>query len=370
MVSDGLFFNAPRLSDALLTLGAGFQGPEALAALQASKRQRAESKELQNLVRGMQTLPQNVQGPPRPLTDEEKLAGFSRLAALGTPGASTFVKSILDAQITPEEERAFQLRERGLAIDEQRLALTQRQQKRLEREENRRQKLQDRILQNLDSVVTTTEIQGTEQNRSEVDVLRQQNRQLRAGLLDPALKDFSEAQIEFNNEKIKEIRDLEKSKNLAARSYKSFIAKNDRVNSAIDKAIGEVGVLTAGPASFTAFLPGTPARDLEATISTIKANIGFDRLQEMRDASPTGGALGQVSERELQFLQYVIANLDLSQSPEQLQQNLNVVRQSLQESAQRLAEAYEQDFGSSFVEPEAPQELSPDTGIKFLGFED
>jgi len=42
----------------------------------------------------------------------------------------------------------------------------------------------------------------------------------------------------------------------------------------------------------------------------------------MRDASPTGGALGQVSERELAFLQSTIGNLEQSQSKEQLTYNL------------------------------------------------
>lgn len=67
---------------------------------------------------------------------------------------------------------------------------------------------------------------------------------------------------------------------------------------------------------------GTGARDLEGLIDTIKANIGFDRLNQMRAQSPTGGALGQVTERELKFLQSVAGSLDQSQSAEQLVQNL------------------------------------------------
>jgi len=67
---------------------------------------------------------------------------------------------------------------------------------------------------------------------------------------------------------------------------------------------------------------GTGARDLRGLLDTIKANAGFDRLQAMREASPTGGALGQVSERELAFLQSTIGNLEQSQSREQLEFNL------------------------------------------------
>lgn len=74
-------------------------------------------------------------------------------------------------------------------------------------------------------------------------------------------------------------------------------------------------------------IPGTEAHDFRARITTIKANIGFDKLQAMRDASPTGGALGQVSEKELDQLNASMGNLDNSQSPEQLRENLIAVRE-------------------------------------------
>lgn len=76
----------------------------------------------------------------------------------------------------------------------------------------------------------------------------------------------------------------------------------------------------------TSNLPGTSGYGLSKLIDTVKANAGFDRLQAMRDASPTGGALGQVSERELTFLQSAIGNLEQSQSQEQLVYNLQRVR--------------------------------------------
>lgn len=73
-------------------------------------------------------------------------------------------------------------------------------------------------------------------------------------------------------------------------------------------------------------LPGTEAHDTGKLIETVEANTGFDKLQAMRDASPTGGALGQVSERELMFLKAAIGNLQLSQDDEQLADNLKRVK--------------------------------------------
>ena len=103
--------------------------------------------------------------------------------------------------------------------------------------------------------------------------------------------------------------------------------KAANVISKVDKALEKVGAFTAGPigAAF-GIIPGTPARNLEGIIDTIKANISFDTLQQMRMASPTGGALGSVSERELKQLERAIASLDRTQSPTQLISNLKDVK--------------------------------------------
>ena len=54
-------------------------------------------------------------------------------------------------------------------------------------------------------------------------------------------------------------------------------------------------------------------KQLESVIQTIEANIGFDRLQQMRANSPTGGALGQVSDSERKALNATAGNLDPNQ---------------------------------------------------------
>lgn len=71
---------------------------------------------------------------------------------------------------------------------------------------------------------------------------------------------------------------------------------------------------------------GTSARDVGALIDTVKANAGFAELQKMRNNSPTGGALGQVSEREIAYLQSTIGNLEQSQTADQLKDNLRRVK--------------------------------------------
>lgn len=67
---------------------------------------------------------------------------------------------------------------------------------------------------------------------------------------------------------------------------------------------------------------GSRAHDISGMLDTIKANVGFDRLQEMRNNSPTGGALGQVSEQENRLLQSTLGSVIQSQSEAQLLSNL------------------------------------------------
>lgn len=92
----------------------------------------------------------------------------------------------------------------------------------------------------------------------------------------------------------------------------------------IDRAIEQSGKFgtTGAIGGATGWIGGTDAHDLQNTLRTVQANIGFDRLQQMREASPTGGALGAVSERELTELQAVLGSIQPTQSKEQLQRNL------------------------------------------------
>ena len=87
---------------------------------------------------------------------------------------------------------------------------------------------------------------------------------------------------------------------------------------------------------------GSDAADLEAALSTVTSAIGFKRLQDMREASPTGGALGAVSERELSQLNAALGSISQSQSKKQLKKNLERIKKHYQNSvkainAQRMA---------------------------------
>jgi len=103
------------------------------------------------------------------------------------------------------------------------------------------------------------------------------------------------------------------------------IGAADRVINEVKQARDKVSGFTAGAGALLSVVPLTEAKDLSKRLNTIKANLGFDRLQQMRDASPTGGALGQVAVQELIALQSTIASLDQDQSPAQLKEALDKI---------------------------------------------
>lgn len=103
-----------------------------------------------------------------------------------------------------------------------------------------------------------------------------------------------------------------------------------RVMDAADNVYELVNDKTTGFASIIqSKIPGTQAFDLAQRIQTLKANIGFNELQAMRAASPTGGALGQVAVQELEALQSVLGSLDQGQSPSELKKNLKKVNEHI-----------------------------------------
>ena len=125
-----------------------------------------------------------------------------------------------------------------------------------------------------------------------------------------------------------------------------------------------VGWDTAGPAGVLAILPMTDARQLAGHVDTIKANLGFDRLQQMRDLSPTGGALGQVAVQEINYLQSTVRKLDQLQRPKDILQALDKIEGHYSRWLKTLEGA------SPDVKPEssAPMQTAtnPQTGEKLM----
>lgn len=142
-------------------------------------------------------------------------------------------------------------------------------------------------------------------------------------------------------------------------------AKNKIVVDKIDQAMKQANWWTTGTVGgLTSGVGGTPAFDLAETLKTIKANIGFDELQKMRDASPTGGALGAISDREIAFLQSTITSIEQAQSEGQLKANLKLLRDYLVMSQDQRRKAFADTFGNGTAQPtQLPPSAGDATGV-------
>lgn len=95
----------------------------------------------------------------------------------------------------------------------------------------------------------------------------------------------------------------------------------------IERMVADADIPATGlSGAFAQHIPGTSAANVSKLLDSIRANVGFDELQRMRAASPTGGALGQVSERENTLLQSALGSLEQSLTEEEFLFNLNRVK--------------------------------------------
>jgi hypothetical protein len=85
--------------------------------------------------------------------------------------------------------------------------------------------------------------------------------------------------------------------------------------------------------------------NLNETLKTIEADSAFSALQNMRDNSPTGGALGGIAVKELELLGAAKQSLSQSQNEDQLDRNLQEYKRIRQNAVKNVAEAYNQEFG-------------------------
>lgn len=130
--------------------------------------------------------------------------------------------------------------------------------------------------------------------------------------------------------------------------------RSARTIQSVDDLVSKVSGWTTGYGSLLSRIPQTDAANFEAELETLKANIAFNELTAMREASKTGGALGQVSNIELGLLTSALGALRSNQSPANLRAQLRKIRASVNRwrAAQGLPEIL--DPGGSVTEGARP----------------
>jgi hypothetical protein len=94
-------------------------------------------------------------------------------------------------------------------------------------------------------------------------------------------------------------------------------------------------------------VPGTQAANAKAILDKLKNRSFVANINEMRAASPTGAAVGAVTEREGARFENLIASLSQAQTYDQLKRQLVELDNFLLETSSATKNAYEQDFGSN-----------------------
>lgn len=90
----------------------------------------------------------------------------------------------------------------------------------------------------------------------------------------------------------------------------------------IESQPGIAGEMAVGPvAGLSRHIPGTPAHRVHQLVESALSNIGIDQLQAMRDASPTGGALGQIPVQQQARLEQMLGSLQVQQNDEDWENN-------------------------------------------------
>jgi hypothetical protein len=143
----------------------------------------------------------------------------------------------------------------------------------------------------------------------------------------------------------KDIQKREAAYPKATSALKSFETETNAFDKDIEKLRNHPGL-----SEITGLIGGrTPAltgagRQAQALYEKITAKGGFQALQNMRNASPTGGALGNVSNQEGLRLEKSVAAIDRRQDAKDVQSALDTYRSDLQNAKRLMREAYDDTY--------------------------
>lgn len=174
--------------------------------------------------------------------------------------------------------------------------------------------------------------------------------------------------------------------NKAAAANSNAMVASDIVTTAADRALKAAKNRNFGATgtSIVGMLPWTDSAEVMDQVDVLKAQASIENLTAMREASPTGGALGSVTERELKILQDKSGRLnpnspnferDLADYTRQLLRTIHgdqagdeIFRQTWKGQIDQPAQAQpaQKTTGPAQISDEAGYEALP-SGAEFIG---
>lgn len=112
------------------------------------------------------------------------------------------------------------------------------------------------------------------------------------------------------------------------------------------------------------------ARGAQAIYDALVATATLDELQQMRQNSPTGGALGNVSDADIRVLRQSIGALGQDQNEEDFNASLKIFEDRLKTARDRLIRRYKENYGYKLGkswQPPAGSTRRPATGGRRVG---
>ena len=131
----------------------------------------------------------------------------------------------------------------------------------------------------------------------------------------------------------------------ATTALKTFDATSDNLIKDLERLKKHPGLsnITGVIAGRTPSLT-TQGREAQALYDKILARGGFQELQALRQSSPTGGALGNVSNQEGQSLRQAFGALDRTQDASSIRSEIDRLVENISGAKSRLREAYDMTY--------------------------
>jgi len=169
--------------------------------------------------------------------------------------------------------------------------------------------------------------------------------------------------------------DLAATKPKARKSLTGTLQGLNEIETKIDKLLNDKELFSGtGWDTYVKRWPGSKVKEIENLVDSIKAGISLDSLTELRANSPTGGALGNVSDAEGTRLENKRAKLDQKAGDKIFRSALIDLKNSIRASKQNFTNGYENDFGEPFEtkglkplgQKKNPSEMTNDEILKAL----
>ena len=168
-----------------------------------------------------------------------------------------------------------------------------------------------------------------------------------------AMSPLQEKQLEeIEREKKKDVQEIKTIKLKDRSALQDYKRKSDTLTQTIADAESMINTYSTGfKGGVAQYLPWPTDRSrLDDYLTTLKANLGFDALQKMRDNSKTGGALGQVSEMENQLLQAINGALN-PKNPGVMKANLERIKKLYPLVLAEKMQVYQEIYGEAYNKP-------------------